>query len=307
MTEVGTKETTRTSPLAMFDLTIPGNQYTLNLIKDFMRSYCKRWCFQEEQGCETGYKHYQCRISLQSKKRLSNMITFINEKLPGAHVSATSNPTYYSGNEFYVMKEDTRINGPWNDRDDLNINELPDKYKEDHPEWRPWQQTVLSMLENTPDDREVNVILDRKGNIGKTFLTMWLACRKRADKIPLQKDARDIMRMVMCKPIKKAYFIDLPRADNIRDMRSMYAAIEEIKNGYAYDDRYKFTDKYFNSPHVFVFANDINDMMMTDLLSRDRWRIFKVMDNHLVPAGDDIRNLSIEPIGPRIPPIPYNF
>jgi hypothetical protein len=44
------------------------------------------------------------------------MIKLCLEQLPGAHVSATSNPTHHTGDEFYVMKEDTRIEGPWTDR-----------------------------------------------------------------------------------------------------------------------------------------------------------------------------------------------
>lgn len=279
----------KTSPLAMYDLTVPCDRYTREQITDFMRTYCKRWCFQQESGAESGYVHYQCRISLISKKRLSNMITFMTGLLPGVHVSPSSNPTYFAGNEFYVMKIDTRLNGPWTDRDDINPNMIPKRFRNE-PTWKPWQQTVISKIEEEADDRTINVIIDAAGNTGKTFLTLYLTCHNRALRVPQQKEAKDIMRMVMDAEKRTCYFIDLPRGTSHKDQNSVYAAIEEIKNGYCYDDRYHFKQCIFDPPHIWVFTNQIPPQ---NLLSKDRWRYWQIINGSLSPYSASRVSLSL--------------
>ena len=274
----------RPTTLAMFDLTIPSDTYTVDQIKEFMRTHCKRWCFQEEMGSETNYKHYQCRISLKSKKRLNNMISWIGTILPGTHVSASCLKTFTSNDEYYVMKEDTRINGPWTDRDDINLTLIPERLRST-PVWKPWQQTVLDFCDQKPNDRTINVIIDTIGNNGKSFLTLWMKARNMCQRIPQQKDSRDIMRMVMNLPKRKVYFIDLPRGTSHKDQNSVYAAIEEIKNGYCYDDRYHFKDELFEPPHVFIFTNETPNK---NLLSKDRWVFWRILNDRLVPRNQEI-------------------
>lgn len=263
----GTAGTKTNNPLAMYDITIPCDKYDFKTVIEFMRRYCKRWCFQQEKGMDTGYIHYQCRLSLISKKRLDTMIKWICEIMPGWHISATSNPAFYTGNEFYVMKEDTRIDGPWTDRIDINPLSIPKNHRGDK-EWRPWQQKVLDFIAQDPDDRTVNLVYCKGGRKGKSFFTTDLAIYKKAVRVPAMREARDIMRMIMNVEISTCYFIDLPRATSHKDLNSIYAAIEEIKNGYCYDDRYHFQQKYFEPPHVWVFTNTLPPK---ELLSEDRW------------------------------------
>lgn len=284
MEPTGTTKQPRTNPIAMYDLTINAEQFTLDQVKDWMRKYAKRWCFQKEEGSATGYIHYQCRISLISKKRLDCMIKWISETCRGWHVSATSNPTMFAGNEFYCMKEDTRIDGPWIDRDDINLDQIPKRLRNDNMEWRPFQQTIINMVKEEADDRTCDVLVNFAGKIGKTFMCLWMMARNQCERIPQQKDARDIMRMVMDLPKRKCYFFDLPRATSGKDQGATFAAIEEIKNGYAYDDRYHFKRELFEPPHVWVFMNNRPN---TNLLSADKWRLWTVNEKlELVPLKD---------------------
>lgn len=276
MTEF-TAGTLGTNPLAMYDLTAPCDRYTEDQIKDWCRIHCKRWCFQQEMGTETGYLHYQMRVSLISKKRLPTMITWMATNMPAIRVSATSNPTFYAGNEFYVMKIDTRVNGPWCDRDDVNTLLIPTRLR-NAPNWYPWQQTVLDKISLPPDDRTINVIVDHRGGNGKSVLSLYLMAHQRAQRIPVQKDPRDIMRMIMNCPKRTCYFIDLPRATSNNNQCTMYTAIEEIKNGYCYDDRYHFKQELFEPPHVWVFTNHLPD---TKMISMDRWRLWTIANNNL--------------------------
>lgn len=279
----------QTNPLSMYDITIPADRYTTEHLIDFYNNNCKRWCFQKEQGEETGYVHYQCRVSLKTKKRVASMITWMNRVLPGCHVSPTVNVVYYTGNEFYVMKEESRIEGPWSDRININKNNLQLRFRKEIV-WREWQVQVMDMIKKEPDDRKIHVIVDPRGQSGKTFMCMYLAQTGQAQRVPQQKDARDIARMIMGVEPKRCYFIDLPRATSHRDQQSIYAAIEEIKNGYCYDDRYHFKERYFEPPHVFVFTNQMPDM---NLVSRDRWKIYTMVCGNLVKEQTHVKPLTL--------------
>lgn len=259
------------SGVCVYDLTIPCNKVSFDDLLGFMKSECKMWAFQKEKGEETEYLHYQCRVSLKVKKRVSTMVKLVNEKIPGSHVSPTS--TQNSGNQFYVLKDETRVDGPWTDQD----VEMPINLRKT-PEWYPWQQRIIDGL-STYEERVINVIIDTVGCQGKSLLANWLAVRKRACKIPPYNDHKDIMRMVMNHPTVSCYFVDIPRAVDQKCMHNFYGALEEIKNGHAYDERYRWKEKWFDPPQVWVFTNTWpND----DWLSKDRWRFWRIEKRELI-------------------------
>lgn len=233
-----------------------------DLIK-LLRQHCKKYCFQEEEG-KSGFKHYQGRFSLKVKCRMNGVKAW----MPNAtHLSATSNAN--KGNMFYVMKDDTRIHGPWKDSDEdiyipRQIREIKQLY--------PWQQHIVDNYD-TWDTRTINVIYDQKGNNGKSILCGYMRAHKKGFVLPFCNDYKDIMRMIMCVPTKRCYLMDMPRAINKDKLYQMYSAIETIKNGYAYDDRYHFKEKVFDCPNIWVFTNMLPDL---NLLSSDRWKIWNI-------------------------------
>lgn len=79
----------------------------------------------------------------------------------------------------------------------------------------------------------------------------------------LAKDTRD----------PKIVFIDMPRAMDKTKLGGIYSAIEQIKNGYLYDMRYKFSEWWIDSPQVWVFTNI---PPKTSLLSADRWKLWVI-------------------------------
>lgn len=147
--------------------------------------------------------------------------------------------------------------------------DIPEPYDVADPVWRPWQQKVIDSL-NLP--RQVICVVDEKGNTGKTFLAMWHKWRHLAEMLPLMRNYQDIMRatfqLLQNREELPILFIDLPRAQTKKNLQHMYAAIETIKNGIAYDDRYQLRQRLFKPPKVVVFTNEMPDMR---LLSIDRW------------------------------------
>lgn len=78
--------------------------------------------------------------------------------------------------------------------------------------------------------------------------------------------------MVMGLPKKPLYIVDIPRAIRKDKLDEFFAAIESIKDGFAYDKRYKYKQEYFEKPNVWVFMNILPD---TKMLSSDRWKLWK--------------------------------
>nr|AOV86263.1 putative rep protein [uncultured virus] len=251
--------------ICCYDFTSWCSDQDFDELKTFLKDYCKKWCFQKERAPTTGREHWQGRFSLKLKLRLLTLGTTLVNNNINMHCTPTSNEN--RDNMFYVTKSETRIDGPWSD---LDIN-IP-RNLTGARNWWPWQQYVMDSAA-IYDDRVVDVIIDRHGNIGKTYLTAWMGVRKLARRITVQRDPRDVARSVMCGDKLPLYFIDLPRATSHQNQHTMYAAIEEIKNGYAYDDRYKFKEEYFDPPRVWVFTNTPPDKK---LLSIDRWRLWQV-------------------------------
>jgi hypothetical protein len=95
--------------------------------------------------------------------------------------------------------------------------------------------------------------------------------------LPPVNDYKDLLRMVCDLPTSKLYLFDMPRAMNKDKMYQFYSAVETIKDGYAYDDRYTFKEKVFDCPNIWIFCNVLPDLAM---LSRDRWRIWDIDNSY---------------------------
>lgn len=274
-----------TTQLYCYDFTIPYDDENPEEMLTYFRTICSKGAFQLEEGESTGYKHWQGRISLNKKVRIKQAIELLSKWGP-PHVSPTT--TENKNNFDYVTKEKTKISGPWFIHDVHGDNYIQERFR-GVIAWKPWQETVIQMIMETPDDRTINVIYDNIGNNGKSFLTLYLGSFKLARKVPQQKDHRDMMRMVMDCPTSGCYIFDLPRAISGNDQHSIYSAIEEIKNGYCYDERYNFKEKYFEPPHVFVFTNTLPDEKLASL---DRWKYWTIQEDYLIEMDKDLKALA---------------
>jgi len=252
-----------TNPCCTWDFTASADKNNKNDIEKLLKEISKKYCFQKEFS-DSGYEHFQGRISL----KLKNRITGLKKMVPKDwHLSITSNEN--KNNQFYVMKEDTRIDGPWKDTDEVIY--IPRQIKEIKTLY-PWQQYIVDNYD-VWDTRTINIIVDNKGNCGKSILAGYVRAYKLGFVIPFCNDFRDIMRMIMDVPTKRLYLIDMPRAINKEKLYQMYSALETIKNGYAYDDRYSFKEKVFDCPNIWVFTNNIPDI---SYLSTDRWKFWNI-------------------------------
>jgi len=225
-----------------------------------IKKLSKKYSFQLEDA-GSGL-HYQGRISLKIKKRESEF------SIMGGHLTRTSKENM--NNDFYVTKEETRVDGPWRDTDMY----VPKQIREITELW-PWQKTVIHKC-SFWEPRIVNIIIDKEGCTGKSTLVGKMCCElKIARKIPPLNNYKEIMCMVMNMPESKTYLIDQPRALDKTKQEEFYSAVESIKDGHVWDNRYTYKEKWFDSPNIWVFSNVLPNRK---LLSKDRWNFWEIND-----------------------------
>lgn len=266
------------NPISGFDITIPCslgiNQD--NLISIF-RKNCKQFVFQKEKGEKTGMEHFQCRIRLKKKTRFSTL----KKKgfFVGGHWAPTSKDVYIEGDMFYVMKDETRLEGPWTDKDEVKVltKQLKRFLEFEH---YAYQKAIIDTAAKY-DERTIYLIYDTHGNLGKSILGEYMEYIGLAEEIPSWRMMDDIMQWVMSRGaqngFKKAYLVDMPRGMKKDKMADFWSGIETVKNGVAFDKRHYAKKARFDRPQIFVFTNVLPKF---NLMSKDRWKIWEIQKDH---------------------------
>jgi len=245
----------------------------------------KKWTFQKEQAPETGRHHFQGRGSLIKRKRRGELIQLLNaiDLLKGMEVreTVTANCT----NAFYVMKYDTRVEGPWSDETYDKPSYIPRQYRGLLEKLHPYQNDILNSRDFFTD-RGVNLVYDRTGNKGKSTIASLAELHYRAIDLPPLNDHKELLQVVcdilMAKKERdpQLVFIDLPRSmtegDGLKKLAPFMVAIEQIKKGHVCDVRHHYKHWWFDSPQVWMFCNAKLDIKY---LSRDRWLLHTISEN----------------------------
>lgn len=263
--------------LTCYDFTITSKNVDKEQIEDFLKLFGKHWSFQQEEG-QTGYLHFQGRINLKVRKRFSTVKTFFKQYIKEFRWSPTSDTN--KSNMFYVIKEETRINGPWTDKDQDRY--IPRQYRNKLKNLRPFQQVIYDS-KDIFEDRNINMIYCPIGNKGKSTIASLMEITENGIDLPIVNDAEKLIQsccnIVMGKQTRtpSPIFIDLPRAMDKAKLRGIYTAIEQIKKGKLYDVRNKYKCWWIDSPQIWVFSNK---PPLNELLSTDRWKIWTINEQY---------------------------
>lgn len=272
------------NPVYIYDFTFFGpKDEDLPEVGDFIKElqpFAKKWVFQREKTPTTGRLHFQGRLSLFKKKRQPDLAAMLNSgPLRGMDVSESSN----NSNQFeifYAMKEDTRVDGPWDNRSWKPPPYVPRQYQGLIDTLYPWQKTVLDSRTDF-NERKIDVIIDTKGCSGKSTVASLGRLHYGALDLPPISDHKELLQVVCDQLMARSerapglVFVDCPRSIDQKKMGPYFIAIEQIKKGYVCDVRYHYKEWDFDSPRVWVFMNHEVD---TKYLSSDRWRLWEI--NH---------------------------
>lgn len=243
-----------------------------NLVK-ILKEECKGWVFQLEEAPTTKTLHFQGRMSLKLKLRPKQCEVEWMEKYK-IKVSATSNAN--KENDFYVTKLESRVGGPWSDKDVERY--IPKQYRIDrlYP-----AQEYIGTYRFYPRCF-INLLVCKQGNWGKSTIAHWTRLNKNGVVLPCVNDAKQLIEsccdILMAKELREEVIIymDLPRAMGKERLFGLYTAIEQIGSGYVFDMRNKYKEWDFDTPTVWVFTNEEPDR---SLLSNDRWEIWDAEDD----------------------------
>lgn len=265
-------DASKESVLVRFAFTVASDAATKDEIITWCKKWCKKWCFQEEQGAG-GFNHFQGSVVMKEKLRLG---TLINKKLFGGKVHWS---IVHKGeaSDLYSTKEDTRVSGPWSDKD------VP-RYVPTHMrnvELNRVQQKIVGLLKTARASRDIFIFEDSQGNMGKSFLSCYLAIHEHAIRIPLMAgDAQKMMEYAYSKvaqdPTKVRFiFIDLPRASDPAKWGSIVRMCEQMKEGQFCDLRYTAKEVWAEQPIPVIFANKLPEDWQ-EYASKDRWQYYSM-------------------------------
>lgn len=241
----------------------------LELFKKELGSFCKKWCFQKEKGLESDLPHFQGQLSLKTKLRKAELVKAFHPEW-NIYWSVQQDE---SKSSIYVTKEDTRVDGPWSDKDVPAY--VPRALR--NLELKGWQQELRDALVQPGDDRTVHIVLDKAGGIGKSTFCKYMSINHRAFTMPgTIGRGEDLMKLV-CNSLKGVppsqhviFLLDLPRAINKNNWDQWCSVLEQLKNGHITDWRYQGENRWIEPPAVCCFTNSLPP---PDLFTSDRWNI----------------------------------
>ncbi len=268
VTEGNASKSSQKSACAVYDVRWSAAGISPHDLMSTLKPIAKKFTFQLEKG-DGGYLHYQGRISLFKKRFKMDALKLFEENAP-QYLQPTNGNDYKKDSDFYCMKKDTRVGDEvYTDKDvppriTRQVKEIKTLY--------PFQQYIVDNAK-VWDKRTINIVCCHEGNKGKTTLVQYCRAHKIGRPLPPVNDSKDLLRIVCCVPESRMYLFDMPRAMKKEKLSQFFTAVESIKDGYAYDDRYEFKEKIFDCPNIWIFTNTLPQL---EFLSQDRWKIWSI-------------------------------
>lgn len=216
-----------------------------------------KYAYQLEEG-ESKTPHIQAILYSKSAKRFDTM----KRLFPRAHIKPSK-----KNRATAAVKYCTKLEGRLREG---KVKGFPKPVRVLN-ELRDWQLAALSKLD-TQNERQVLWIVDEAGGKGKTSLAKYLCVERGA--LYLSSRASDIKYCIYSylkeNPDKGDDLIccfDFTRS--IEDYVS-YQAIEEVKNGIFFNNKYESGMCVFNNPKIIIFSNFYPN---EEKLTTDRWVI----------------------------------
>lgn len=155
-------------------------------------------------------------------------------------------------------------------------------------ELRPWQQELKTIIE-TPTEREIIWTLGTIGNEGKTWFQDYLAGLygyARVVRLDLKLKTSNVLHVLSKRPLSSTDIFLFNERRAMNNEICNYTILESIKDGIAVSSKYNSNILQFKIPNVVVvFANRLPN---TKELSKDRWKIFRIVSAGLKDITMDV-------------------
>lgn len=223
-----------------------------------------------------GRPHFQGCVYLKNQKTFDQMKKYDE----GFHWEVCRD---WKASGMYCCKEEGRLNGPWvQNCVNPRIEKKPLKVI---TELRMWQESIVKIVKEEPDDRSIRWYWESEGGVGKTAFAKYLAVNERA--LVVSGRACDVKfavaNRVEAGQDPSIVVWDIPRS---MDENISYQAIEEVKNGLFFSTKYESGQVIYNCPHVLVFANFPPEW---EKMSNDRWVVTKLLGSEVDLPGGGLR------------------
>lgn len=237
--------------MQIYVMVMPRTEISKHVLLRLLRLRAKRWQFGIEVGSHTGYEHYQIRYECSNGDYARERSFWQGYKCELQQSSEWSNYERKDGNFYTSLDSELGV---------YRFGRLSQL-----------QLDILAHWRKQSSDRTITAVVDKCGGTGKTFLARHCALNGTAVYIDGHGKASDIIAdaydIAKSGVSMKRIIVDLTRnADQNR--ADLWAAIEEIKNGFLKDRRYAYKEMWIKPPQVLVFSNKEPDWSK---LSLDRW------------------------------------
>lgn len=298
------------NPIWRQDITMSINRFYFSKIKqvlvpsvkEVLDEICEQYVFQVEKTGLENY-HFQVRVNLKNDRRWRCkqlekhlQIAFVGNQNKAAnlvediyfhriHCTPTSNNAKSKFD--YVMKEETRWDGPYSDRPIfLGKTILP------HDKLLPWHRRFVDLLENydtdEPDWRTIYHVKDERGCSMKSTFCRYLLWNyeKEVGMINPFGSPNQINSSITKMGRRKMFILDIPRSyswtkknkDNDSITRhynpqwpELCLVLERLKDGMLIDSFYgRFESFIMDPPIILVFSNWPLERYPGQYLSSDR-------------------------------------
>ena len=277
-------------PLKFWSITLSHNyteRPTPSRVKQVLAEFFAQWMFQLEKGHNESKEHYQCRGILSEGQMTETLLSIFEcrgyDRRDVTFLPESNNSISQGGLSFYVMKDDTCIEGPWHDPTynprkrvvyegkDLECMKTPFNF----------QKRIMDICSSEPNDRDMNWVYNSNGCGGKSKMMKFMRMNSEWDmaRVPMGS-ATQIKTSVIEKGPHKMYMVDLPRVRGGDErQQELFSALEEIKNGWVESPMYgKTAELLMEPPHIWIFSNELPNLSCA---STDRWIIWNLFTNHL--------------------------
>lgn len=283
-------------------------------LEDFFRPMCQNYVFQLESTGENENKnnHFQCRINLVHEKRMrpGTLFNLIENYFSEGNGETSKNIFYFidisptcnaTKNFDYCMKEESRISGPWADRETSFLERSI--MSEDL--LSQWHYGVLNKLKDRRkgvfDWRTIMHIYDHKGNNMKSSFCRYLMYHfpKEVGIINGFGSPAQVNSSLVKMGPKLLYILDLPRSyswlvkkDGITKRKYHQAwpelanIVEKLKDGMLIDTMYGSDKLLLMAPPEVVILS--NWPIAENVFSKDRLTVVNLEHEREWPPASDL-------------------